>query len=76
MKPSIKRLLVAAAVAAAAGFFVPAAAQTPKDGGIPSETQARRIMGQTQDWDWGWLGLLGLFGLAGLHHDPDYHHAI
>jgi hypothetical protein len=76
MKPWSKRVLIAAATVAAAGIFCPAAAQAPKDSGIPSETQERLRMGQTQDWDWGWLGLLGVFGLAGLRHDPDYHHAI
>jgi hypothetical protein len=70
-----KRVLIAAAAVAAAGIAPPAMAQTAKDGGIPSETQAR-LHSAAPEWDWGWLGLLGIFGLAGLRHDPDYHHAI
>lgn len=70
-----KRALIAAAAVAAAGISPPAAAQTGKGGGIPTETQQRLRSGGV-DWDWGWLGLLGVFGLAGLRHEPDYHHAI
>lgn len=56
----------------------PASAQTQPDaGGVPTETQERLAEGAAhQGFDWNWIGLFGLFGLAGLHKKPDYHDAI
>jgi hypothetical protein len=43
-----------------------AAQQTGADNGVATETQERRSEGQTNQFDWDWLGLLGLAGLLGL----------
>jgi hypothetical protein len=69
-------LLAALGGGALALLAPPAAAQEAKDGGVPTETQARLASGQDQSFDWNWLGLFGLFGLAGLRHRPDYSHAV
>lgn len=53
----------------AAGLALGTAApaqQTGADNGVATETQERRSEGQTDDFDWNWLGLLGLAGLLGL----------
>jgi hypothetical protein len=56
----------------------PASAQTGgRDTGVPTETQERLAQGSgKQGFDWNWIGLIGLFGLAGLHRRPDYHDPI
>jgi hypothetical protein len=54
----------------------PASAQTREPGGVPTETQQRLAEGQDNGFDWNWIGLFGLFGLAGLHRKPDYHDPI
>ena len=67
----------AVAAAALAGAAAPALAQGGGAGGVPSETEERRAEGMAnQGFDWNWLGLIGLFGLAGLHRRPDYHDPI
>jgi hypothetical protein len=77
MTARLKRALLAAAGGAALVWLAtPATAQPAKDGGIPTETQERLAAGmQDQGFDWNWIGLIGLFGLAGLHHRPDYSHS-
>ena len=69
-------VLVGLGVAGFAWAAPPAVAQQPGAGGVPSETQERLAEGQNGDFDWNWLGLIGLFGLAGLHRRPDYHDPI
>jgi MYXO-CTERM domain-containing protein len=55
----------------------PAAAQPSDRGNVPTETQERIARGLDNEFDWGWLGLIGLFGLAGLRRrETDYSHAI
>jgi hypothetical protein len=78
MTARLKRAFLAAAGGAALVWLAtPATAQQPgKDGGIPTETQERLAAGQDQSFDWDWIGLFGVFGLAGLHHKPDYSHAV
>lgn len=49
-----------------------AAPQTNRDPNVGTETQERIAEGQTDDFNWEILGLLGLFGLAGLRRRPDY----
>ncbi|HEY1606138.1 MAG TPA: WGxxGxxG family protein [Allosphingosinicella sp.] len=61
---------------AALAWIGPAAAQTAPDTDVPTETQQRLAEGQDSGFDWNWIGLLGLFGLAGLHKRPDYHDSI
>ncbi|MEA3034202.1 MAG: hypothetical protein QOH86_2218 [Sphingomonadales bacterium] len=78
MTARLKRALLAAAGGAALVWLAtPATAQQPgKGGGIPTETQERPAAGmQDEGFDWNWIGLFGLFGLAGLHHKPDYSHS-
>jgi hypothetical protein len=58
--------------ALAAGSAMAAAPQTGRDPNVGTETQERIAEGQTDDFDWEILGLLGLFGLAGLRRRPDY----
>ena len=69
-KLSIAALPIAAALAAAPAWA--AAPQTGRDPNVGTETQERIAEGQTDDFDWEVLGLLGLFGLAGLRRRPDY----
>ena len=78
MKRKAKRAAwVGLALAALAWAGPPALAQTTPDaGGVPTETQERLAQGQDSGFDWNWIGLLGLFGLAGLHRRPDYHDPI
>ena len=77
MKGKARRaVLIGLGVAGLAWAAPPAAAQSPDKGGVPSETQERLAEGQNGDFDWNWLGLVGLFGLAGLHRRPDYHDPI
>ena len=77
MKGKARRaVLVGLGVAGLAWAAPPAAAQQPGTGGVASETQERLAEGQTGDFDWNWIGLIGLFGLAGLHRRPDYHDPI
>ena len=63
-------LPIAAALATAPAMA--AAPQTNRDPNVGTETQERIAEGQTNDFDWEILGLLGLFGLAGLRRRPDY----
>jgi hypothetical protein len=67
--------LIGAGVAGLAWAAPPASAQTGQNG-VPTETQQRLAEGQNNDFDWNWIGLFGLFGLAGLHKRPDYHDPI
>jgi hypothetical protein len=79
MTARLKRAALAAVGGAALVWLAtPAQAQQagPRDGGVPTETQERLAAGQDQSFDWNWIGLFGLFGLAGLHHKPDYAHAL
>jgi hypothetical protein len=72
-----RALLGAVAAAALAGTAAPVVAQESRDGGVPSETQDRLAQGMgNSGFDWNWIGLIGLFGLAGLHRRPDYHDPI
>ena len=74
MMGKVKRAALAGiGLAAVAWLAPPAAAQT----GVPTETQERLAEGAAdQGFDWNWIGLIGLFGLAGLHKRPDYHDPI
>ncbi len=73
MTKSVRAMLGAVAAAALAGAAAPVVAQTS----VPSETEERRAEGMANaGFDWNWLGLIGLFGLAGLHRRPDYHDPI
>ncbi|HEX5185088.1 MAG TPA: WGxxGxxG family protein [Allosphingosinicella sp.] len=63
-------------IAALAWAGPPAAAQTAPGADVPTETQQRLAEGQDDGFDWNWIGLVGLFGLAGLHRRPDYHDSI
>ncbi|MEA3003950.1 MAG: hypothetical protein QOH81_2738 [Sphingomonadales bacterium] len=78
MKRKVKRAaFVVLGAAGLAWIAPPTAAQTgTKDTGIPTETQQRLAEGQDDSFDWNWIGLIGLFGLAGLHRRPDYHDPI
>jgi hypothetical protein len=58
--------------ALAVGPAIAAAPQTGRDPNVGTETQERIAEGQTDDFNWEILGLLGLFGLAGLRRRPDY----
>ena len=71
-----RALLVGLGVAGVAWAAPPAAAQGAGDSGVPTETQERLAEGQSEGFDWNWIGLIGLFGLAGLHRRPDYHDPI
>jgi hypothetical protein len=65
------RALVAAALMASTSAAV--AQQTGNDTGIATETQERRSEGQTNEFPWDLLGLLGLAGLLGLRrNEPDH----
>jgi hypothetical protein len=78
MTGQARQAALALVAAAVLGCAAPAAAQQAGDGAnIPTETQERMMRGMDNEFDWGWLGLIGLFGLAGLRRrDPDYSHAI
>jgi hypothetical protein len=77
LRKRVRTVLGAVAAAALAGAAAPVLAQTGRDNGVPSETEERRAQGMgDNDFDWNWLGLIGLFGLAGLHRRPDYHDPI
>lgn len=66
MSTKYRRAALAAA-ALLAGPAVPAAAQQGlNDTGVATETQERRSEGQTNEFPWDLLGLLGLAGLLGL----------
>jgi hypothetical protein len=70
----MRTLLGAVAAAALAGAAAPVVAQS-RDGGVPTETGIRLALAN-RGFDWNWIGLIGLFGLAGLHRRPDYHDPI
>ena len=70
-----RAVLGAVAAAALAGTAAPVLAQTAPGGSVQSETQEREAVGKN-GFDWNWIGLIGLFGLAGLHRRPDYHDPI
>ena len=73
----VRALLGAVAAAALAGVAAPVVAQGTPGGGVPTETQEREAAGLGKNgFDWNWIGLIGLFGLAGLHRRPDYHDPI
>jgi hypothetical protein len=79
MLSSSRRALAAAAsaVALVAAAGTAAAQQVGRrDPGVATETQERQSEGQDNSFDWNWIGLVGLLGLAGLRRRPDYHHAI
>lgn len=77
MTKTVRAMLGAVAAAALAGAAAPVVAQTGGANGVPSETEERRAEGMANaGFDWNWLGLIGLFGLAGLHRRPDYHDPI
>jgi hypothetical protein len=70
MRRTYRALLAAALAAAPSGAL---AQQTGNDTGIATETQERRSEGQTNDFPWDLLGLLGLAGLLGLRRkNTDY----
>jgi hypothetical protein len=71
----MRTLFGAVAAAALAGAAAPVVAQTGRDGGVPTETGIRLALAN-RGFDWNWIGLIGLFGLAGLHRRPDYHDPI
>jgi hypothetical protein len=61
-----------AAAALLVGLTSPAPAQqTGNDTGVATETQERRSEGQTNEFPWDLLGLLGLAGLLGLRRRDD-----
>jgi hypothetical protein len=79
MKGRITRAaLVGLGIAGLAWTAPPAAAQQTgaHDANVPTETEQRLSEGQDNGFDWNWIGLIGLFGLAGLHRRPDYHDPI
>ncbi|HEY0312352.1 MAG TPA: WGxxGxxG family protein [Allosphingosinicella sp.] len=79
MLSSSRRAFAAAAWAVALTVAAgPASAQQVgrRDPGVATETQERQSEGQDNSFDWNWIGLVGLLGLAGLRRRPDYHHAI
>ena len=79
MKRKVKRATwIGLGVAVLTWAGPPAVAQTARDaGGVPTETQERLAQGSGDEgFDWNWIGLFGLFGLAGLHKRPDYHDPI
>jgi hypothetical protein len=67
------KLIIAALLAAVAG--PPALAQNQDAGGVQTETQRRRALGDAPvPWDLlGLFGLLGLLGLRKRHPDDSYH---
>jgi hypothetical protein len=77
MKGRITRAaLIGIGTAGLAWIAPPASAQTgARDSGVPTETQ-ERLSQEDTGFDWNWIGLIGLFGLAGLHRRPDYHDPI
>ena len=77
LKHAALPLAAATALTLALSPAMAAAPQGNRDPNIGTETQERLAEGQTNEFDWGWLGLLGLFGLAGLRNrEVDYSHAI
>ena len=67
------KLIVAAAAVAGLGSVGASAQQPMNDTGVATETQERRSEGQTNEFPWDLLGLLGLAGLLGLRRrDTDY----
>jgi hypothetical protein len=70
-----RAVLVGLGAVGLAGIAPPATAQQT-GGSVPTETQERLAEGQDTGFDWNWIGLIGLFGLAGLHRQPDYHDPI
>lgn len=69
MRRKTTALLAAAALASLGSSAV--AQQTGNDTSIATETQERRSEGQTNDFPWDLLGLLGLAGLLGLRRKDD-----
>ncbi|MDX2152278.1 MAG: WGxxGxxG family protein [Bryobacteraceae bacterium] len=53
-------------VLAAALVAVPLAAQTPADPVTPGGPMTTNTVDDDDDFNWGWLGLVGLAGLLGL----------
>ena len=70
------KLILTAAIAAAAASPAAMAQQTPEErGGVQTETQRRMAQGDAEvPWDLvGLFGLLGLLGLRRRHPDDSYH---
>lgn len=59
-------VLAAMAALSPAALSAQAAPQTDRDPNVGTETQERLAEDQTNDFDWGVLGLLGALGLLGL----------
>ncbi len=72
MRSKLTAMMVAAAIATLGAAAAPAQ-QTGNDTGTATETQERRSEGQTNEFPWDLLGLLGLAGLLGLRRrDTDH----
>ncbi len=65
--------LALAALVSASAASGQAAPQTDRDPNVGTETQERLAEDQTNDFDWGHLGLLGALGLLGLRRRRSTH---
>ncbi len=70
MRSKLMAMITAAALAAG-GTTAALAQQTGTDDSVATETQERRSEGQTNEFPWDLLGLLGLAGLLGLRRRDD-----